>query len=342
MRFSGTIISVAASFNQICWTEHFNGVNNWSLAMFVLLFSLWMISYNNSTERNAYDCGHTWKDNTSNAFCHSERPVPVGFNHPTHQLNFKVVVENSSSNILFRHPKNSMFGNRFKRKIESNQYGLAIAIITSYANEIIFQLLITNSACMHLPIPLFRNNSSVKMHDTKKLCESGNRVARHLRWMDMYVTHTDVHVHTYRSRRTDAQRTIDGETPVSCPLSRRVTDRIYKRVGLQLNDDSFSGGTLPKKNVHLFRGVIVEIDSEPVAGPFVKLCTSAKVLLRLRDNTLVRYNAQHIGFFPIHPVSFRPQLTSMPVQAFSLSLITNLWRKKKKHTEEKISERTTV
>ncbi|KAM3726903.1 putative monoterpene synthase [Dirofilaria immitis] len=36
----------------------------------------------------------------------------------------------------------------------------------------------------------------------------------------------------------------------------------------------------------------------PIARPFVKLCTSAKVLLRLWDNTLVRYNAQHIGFLP--------------------------------------------
>ncbi|VDM22426.1 unnamed protein product [Wuchereria bancrofti] len=34
---------------------------------------------------------------------------------------------------------------------------------------------------------------------------------------------------------------------IGCP----PVDRIYKRVGLQLNDDSFSGGTLPKKNVHL-------------------------------------------------------------------------------------------
>ncbi|CAG9534823.1 unnamed protein product [Cercopithifilaria johnstoni] len=58
-------------------------------------------------------------------------------------------------------------------------------------------------------------------------------------------------------------------------------DRIYKRVGLQLNDDSFSGGTLPKKNVHLLSVVVVEIDCDPMARPFVKLCTSAKVLLRL-------------------------------------------------------------
>ncbi|EFO25627.1 hypothetical protein LOAG_02864 [Loa loa] len=57
-------------------------------------------------------------------------------------------------------------------------------------------------------------------------------------------------------RRTENDRRRD---PFCCPFSRRVTDRIYKRVGLQLNDDSFSGGTLPKKNVHLLSVVVVEI-----------------------------------------------------------------------------------
>lgn len=67
-------------------------------------------------------------------------------------------------------------------------------------------------------------------------------------------------MYIYRSGGREAERESEKErewlSRSHRPLSRRVTDRIYKRVSLQLNDDSFSGGTLPKKSVHLLLSAV--------------------------------------------------------------------------------------